>query len=278
MRRKVIDGMKRQGMLKWIRVVLGVGLFAGVNLVLLGLAGGCGWLLKGQVLPILLAGNLGGALVVGGMTVVLGRVFCSTMCPLGVWQDVLNRILPGRKRRLCGWREGMTKWRVGLFACAVVASVVGSSAVMATFDGYSLWGRIVAHLVRPMSEWGQNAVAWWLVREGELTIAHREVCVRGLCGLIGAGSGLVLVGVCVWGWGRIFCNLFCPVGMILGALSRRPVVRIRLDAETCVKCGLCAKACKANCIDVQTGRVDETRCIRCFNCLAACRKEAISWT
>ena len=60
-------------------------------------------------------------------------------------------------------------------------------------------------------------------------------------------------------------------------LSAKAPFKIRLDAAKCVKCGLCAKACKAECIDVANGTVDQSRCVRCFNCLGTCKKEALSW-
>ena len=77
--------------------------------------------------------------------------------------------------------------------------------------------------------------------------------------------------------GRLFCNTVCPVGAVLGLLSAKAPFKIRLDAAKCVKCGLCAKACKAECIDVANGTVDQSRCVRCFNCLGACKKGAMSW-
>ena len=38
-----------------------------------------------------------------------------------------------------------------------------------------------------------------------------------------------------------------------------------------------AKACKAECIDVENGKVDQSRCVRCFTCIGTCKKGALSW-
>ena len=104
-----------------------------------------------------------------------------------------------------------------------------------------------------------------------------EIFVRGWAALGVAGvSFLVLAVLAAWR-GRLFCNTACPVGAVLGLLSAKAPFKIRLDASKCVKCGLCAKACKAECIDVAKGTVDQSRCVRCFNCLRTCKKEAMSW-
>ena len=83
--------------LKWIRVVVAVGLFTLVTLFFLGLGGGCGLLEKIQVGPALIGVTLLPSLLIflGWMllTCLLGRIFCSMVCPLGILQDILGRIV-----------------------------------------------------------------------------------------------------------------------------------------------------------------------------------------
>ena len=104
-----------------------------------------------------------------------------------------------------------------------------------------------------------------------------EIFVRGWAALGVAGVSFVALVAVAAARGRLFCNTVCPVGAVLGLLAARAPVRIRLDAAKCVKCGLCAKDCKAECIDVAGGRIDQSRCIRCFNCLNVCQKGALAW-
>jgi ferredoxin len=78
--------------------------------------------------------------------------------------------------------------------------------------------------------------------------------------------------------GRLFCNTLCPVGAVLGLISKFLRYRITVDALGCVRCGRCAVSCKAGCIDYDTGAVDVERCISCFNCLTACGPDVVTFS
>lgn len=51
-----------------------------------------------------------------------------------------------------------------------------------------------------------------------------------------------------------------------------------MKPDTCNHCGLCAKECKASCIDSKAGTVDYSRCVNCFNCIDSCNREGLSFT
>jgi len=50
-----------------------------------------------------------------------------------------------------------------------------------------------------------------------------------------------------------------------------------MDETACTSCGLCAKECKAGCIDVKHKKVDFSRCVACFDCFKACPEEGIGY-
>ena len=94
--------------------------------------------------------------------------------------------------------------------------------------------------------------------------------------LVTATVMLVLVGGLSLWRGRLWCNTICPVGTVLGFVSRWSLMKPMIDKSKCNGCHRCGKNCKAECIDVANGKVDQSRCVRCFNCLGACKKEAMS--
>ena len=51
-----------------------------------------GWMAKVQFLPALLALNVGIIIFLLILTLLLGRIYCSVICPLGVFQDIVSHI------------------------------------------------------------------------------------------------------------------------------------------------------------------------------------------
>lgn len=87
----------------------------------------------------------------------------------------------------------------------------------------------------------------------------------------------LVVVIFAWRGGRRYCNAICPVGTILGEMSRAAAFRVKIDEHKCVDCGLCGKMCKAECIDMANHSIDPTRCVVCFDCIDNCSQEAISF-
>lgn len=80
-------------MLRKIRLTFAMICFALITLLFLDftgtLHGWFGWLAKIQFLPAVLALNVGVILFLVILTLVCGRIYCSVICPLGVFQDIL---------------------------------------------------------------------------------------------------------------------------------------------------------------------------------------------
>lgn len=103
--------------------------------------------------------------------------------------------------------------------------------------------------------------------------------------LFGAAAGKTIGGLIaltalmllVWFKGRFFCAQICPVGTILGLLSKHARNQIYIDPQTCITCGLCARKCPTGCIDYQNKTVHNETCVKCFKCLTACRQNSIRY-
>ena len=80
-------------MLRKIRLTFAIICFVLITLLFLDftgtLHGWFGWLAKIQFLPALLALNVGVVLFLIVLTWIFGRIYCSVICPLGVFQDVI---------------------------------------------------------------------------------------------------------------------------------------------------------------------------------------------
>ncbi|MCF8356364.1 MAG: 4Fe-4S binding protein, partial [Melioribacteraceae bacterium] len=78
--------------------------------------------------------------------------------------------------------------------------------------------------------------------------------------------------------GRLYCNTICPVGTLLGYISKLSFMKIRIDDTNCTGCGICEIKCKGSCIDSDNKYVDHSRCVSCFNCLTVCPSHGIIYS
>lgn len=265
-------------MLRAIRSTLAALCFAGLCLLFLDISGilppKLAFLAKLQLVPAILAGSFAivAALVV--LTLVFGRVYCSTLCPLGVMQDAISRL--GRKNRF-RFSPAKTRLRMAVLALFIAAIAAGVPLIFGLLEPYSAFGRIAADLMAPLWGLGSNALALASERMGNFAVGPTPLWQKGLSALIAAALTLGVVGSLAWKSGRTWCNTICPVGTVLGFCSRFSLFRPRIDAIKCTHCGRCSKACKASCIDAGNVMLDSSRCVSCFNCLDTCRHKAITY-
>ena len=270
-------------MLKKLRIALAVLFWLGVTLLLLDFTGTLhaylGWMAKIQFLPAVLALNVG---VIAGLvllTLVFGRVYCSVICPLGVFQDGIAWLRAHRSKKAYAFRKE-NKWlRYGIWVLFVVALVAGINVIVSLLAPYSSYGRIVQNLFQPVYLWGNNLLAWIAERAGSYAFYEKEVWLRSLPTFIVAAVTFVVIAVLAFRGGRTYCNDICPVGTTLSFFSRFAMFRPVIDESQCVRCHSCEHKCKAQCIEITKEHVgiDYSRCVDCFNCIDTCPKGGIKY-
>lgn len=271
-------------MLKKTRRILALIFLVGLTALFLDFTGTLhawlGWMAKVQFLPALLALNVGVVAALVALTLVAGRVYCSVICPLGVTQDLFAWLGGrGKKRRYRFSYSPEMRWlRLAALALFAVAMVAGLGGIAALLAPYSAFGRIVTNLLSPLYRWGNNLLAYLAERADSYAFYETEVWMRGLPTFLIALATLVILAALAWRNGRTYCNTICPVGTVLGYLSKFSLFRIRLDASKCTSCQLCARQCKAACIDVKNHTVDYSRCVSCMDCLDTCKHDALHYT
>lgn len=265
-------------MLRIVRIVLAALCFAAICLLFVDVSGlfapSLAIMARVQLVPAVLAGSLGVVAGIALLTLVFGRVYCSALCPLGVVQDIIGARAGKYRFRYSSPRTLLRLLILGIFAFSLLAGV---SLVFSLLEPYSAFGRMAADLLAPLWATGSNALAWASERAGNYDVAPTLVWQKGLAALVAAAATLAVVGILAWRNGRLWCNAVCPVGTVLGFLSRFSLFQPRINESACKKCGLCEKACKASCIDADAGNVDASRCVACFNCVEACRHGAVSY-
>ena len=240
-------------MLRKIRIILAAVFIIGITLLFLDTAGifrpWVGWMAKVQFLPACLGLNV--AIIAGLvlLTLLFGRIYCSVICPLGVFQDGVSKIGTLKKKNPYKYRKEIKWLRYGVWVLFVAAIIAGINVFVAMLAPYSAYGRMV------------NA------------IVHHN----GLPVIIVAAVTFIVVVVLAFRGGRTYCNSICPVGTTLSFLSRFAAFRPVIDAEKCKNCKKCEHECKAMCIDIANHKIDYSRCVDCFDCLDSCKFDALHY-
>ncbi len=211
--------------------------FGGIE-TLWSLLSGQGLLQRIAVSSVILLG------VVLLMALVFRRAFCGYICPLGALQELFGKL-------------GAFLWR-GKKRPEVPASLDRPARLLkyGVLAFFTVWTwQAAALVIRPYDPW----VAYMHLTSGELFAEF--------------GIGLAVLGISLAGsvvYDRFFCKYLCPMGATLGILAPVSLFKVRRNADTCIDCGACDKACSMN---VQVSTVDtvsDCECINCNECVNAC--------
>lgn len=246
-------------MLRKIRIAAAALFFAGITLLFVGIGHQWwGWMAKLQFLPSCMALNFAAIAFVLLLTFVFGRIYCSVICPMGVFQDLVIRVRkllsPKARKPKRHFVKEPRIVRYGVLAIVIVTALTFSQLLLTVLAPYSAYGRMVRSIVG---------------------LSRGESLAPAL--LITAAATLVVICVCAWIWGRGWCNTVCPVGSVLGLVSRFSLFKVSIDQSQCVSCRKCEKGCKSSCIDIDTHTIDHSRCVDCFDCLDSCPKGGIKF-
>ena len=268
-------------MLRKIRITLATLMMIMVTLLFLDVSGTLhhflGWTARIQFLPAILALNVVVIVALVLLTLIFGRIYCSVICPLGIFQDIISWFASKRKKNRFTASPEKRWLRYGVLALFVVAFIAGVHSLVALLAPYSSYGRMVTNLLLPVYQWGNNLLAAIAERADSYAFYGVDVWIKSLPTFLIAIATFIIIAVLAWRGGRTYCNTICPVGTILAQLARFSWFKVYFDADKCKSCSLCTKNCKASCIDFNTHKVDYTRCVTCGNCIEKCNFGALRY-
>ncbi len=280
--------------LKYLRIAAGILFLVCLTLVFVDFSGRAAlwlaWIAKIQLVPALLAVNITAIIVLALLTLVFGRLYCSVICPLGISQDILiwlRRVTAPRRKRKPGlyrFEKPHTAWRyifLGLFVLLAAAGLLAlvPMSFAGILDPYSAYGRIAGQSLVPLWRSAMGSLAEWQAASGNYIFDGVPAAAVNfnLAVAIVAGITFVTVAIFAFRTGRGYCNTVCPVGSILGFISRFSLLKPVIDTDKCNRCGSCGRHCKARCIDTKNHRIDYSRCVVCMDCINNCSQGAISY-
>lgn len=200
-----------------------------------------------------------------------GRIYCSSICPLGTLMDIFTYIRKKIKRKKFIYARPHNFIRNSILIITICSFLAGTVLLINLLDPYSNFGRITYNFFKPLYIYANNLIS--SIFESYDNYSITPLVFKGWRVEILFYPFLIL-GLIMWMsafHGRLYCNTICPVGALLALFSKFSIFKIVIDNELCEACGLCEKECKAKCIDNKTKHLDFTRCIACFNCFRVCK-------
>lgn len=225
-----------------------------------------GWVARLQIFPLAMAGAFTALAAWLLATLLFGRVYCSSACPMGALQDIFSRIprlrRKWRRRHPYRFAEANNRLRYLVLLTVAACAVGGLAAIPTLLDPYSAFGRFCSSAILPLVE----------------AAGGKEAVIASGVALLISLLTVAAVGAAAWFNGRVICNTVCPVGSALSIPARWSLFHFDIDTDRCINCRACEHACKARCISMADHVVDSSRCVVCFDCVAACGEGAISYT
>lgn len=207
-----------------------------------------------------------------------GRVYCSSICPLGTFQDFISKI----SQKIFGanyfsWSKELKWVRYSILIFSILSIPLIGMFIIGLLDPFSNFGRILTNLFYPVIILLNNQLSSIFESMGLYLIYPIDIRAISLVGLLISIIILSVLIVMSSKRGRLFCNTICPLGTFLGFISKVSLFKIKIKEEDCEACGVCETVCKAECINSESKEINFERCVVCFNCFRECPTMAINF-
>lgn len=189
--------------------------------------------------------------IVIGVSLALGRGFCSWGCFYGGWDDGTSRLL--KKPRI---RKINPVFRWLSFAVLLVVALTSAMALNPVYCDWLCPFKTVTEFEKVTS----------------FTVLMKTIVFLSLF------LGLVIILPVLTGK-RIQCATFCPMGALMALTNKINAFDVRIDKGQCSSCEKCVGACPTLSLsqqDIAAGRPSIT-CMKCGKCIDTCSKHAIHY-
>jgi polyferredoxin len=226
-------------------------------------------------------------------TFFLGRFFCGWICPLGTLNHFFSSWKSERKRGL--ERIALNRYqrwqtlKYYILIAVLVAALFGSS-ILGLMDPISLTVRSLGLSILPGINYAFNALFDALYRTEvsalrftadalhfllkDLVLSFKQPYFRQ-----GFALGLIFLAIMVLNLRitRFWCRALCPLGALLGILSRWSILGLEKHPAHCEDCNRCLLDCQGGDDPIPGAQWRKAECHLCFNCVGDCPESGLKF-
>jgi polyferredoxin len=224
-------------------------------------------------------------------TLVLGRFFCGWICPMGTLQHFVGNLRSEAKRGMQRIESNRYKrWQTvkyGVLIAGLVAAACGSM-VIGWLDPFSLLVRSLGLSFLPAFNYAVRVALTPLEHSHIALVKNAAGGIHAVLGALvldfrqahfaqGLVLGILFIAILAASLRvtRLWCRSICPLGALLGSVSRWSVLGLHKDAESCNRCNRCLLDCQGG--DDPVGGLPwrKAECLMCMNCVGSCPDHAL---
>ncbi|MFP4081221.1 MAG: 4Fe-4S binding protein [Candidatus Aminicenantes bacterium] len=217
-------------------------------------------------------------------TLVLGRVVCGWVCPLGSIHQFFSFLF--KKTKLLSPQKkspGPLSWKYYLLIFLLVSSIFTLNLV-GILDPLSLLYRSFTVSLLPVLSYLSSVFLDLLYQIkvyslGDSLVQFIQNLALNATFVQGFFIGLVFAGLVLLNLARerFWCRYLCPLGAFLGLVSRWNVFKLRIDPQKCIECDLCNIHCQTEAHPFPDEEWKSSECDYCYTCSAICPTSAIQF-
>ncbi|WP_022850718.1 4Fe-4S dicluster domain-containing protein [Limisalsivibrio acetivorans] len=229
----------------------------------------------GDVFPLLWF-----SLITVGITLLFGRVFCGWFCPFGTLHHITGKLAERMGFSPSYSYSPKQRLKYYILVALLVSAIMGVN-LAGYMDPLSLLVRSLGSFFIPLLQWSAEGLHNILGTAGINADPMMFYLADHVFGTdyvyIGQAFLIGLIFLTLLGMNfihrRFWCRFLCPLGALLGLISKFSLFRIK--SAPCSSCGKCLNDCEGAADPMGDVRTEE--CLMVLNCLEACPESAIGW-